>query len=154
MIAANNGPKFHTTSESVPSMTGSSGSDTMIVNYKGQIMSRVDRPHISYAAAVINIEEIRTFRTKGMISLLPHVPAELWGELYLEAAKKFTWPKNLYADVAPPLYPERKQFYKEMVQQMIDKGILTAPEGSEIQEKITVYEEPTEDVGEKDKESG
>ena len=130
-------------------MTGSSGSDTMIVNYKGQIMSRVDRPHISYAAAVINIEEIRTFRAKGMISLLPHVPAELWGELYLEAAKKFTWPKNMYAEEAPPLYPERKRFYKEMVQQMIDKGLLTPPEGFEIQEKIEQHEEPEKELVEK-----
>lgn len=152
MIAANNGPKFHTTDESIPSMTGSSGSDTMIVNYKGQIMSRVDRPHISYAAAVINIEEIRTFRAKGMISLLPHVPAELWGELYLEAAKKYTWPKNMFAEEAPPLYPERKRFYKEMVQQMIDKGLLTPPEGFEIQEKIEQYEEPEKETEEPEKE--
>ena len=152
MVAANSGPKFHTTSESVPSMTGSTGSDTMICNYRGQIMSRVDKPHISYAAAVINIEELRTFRVKGMISLLPHVPAELWGELYLEAAKKFSWPKNLYAEEAPPLYPERKKFYKDIVDQMIRKGLLSPPEGFELHERIEEYEEPQKGEGQQKEE--
>ena len=143
MVAANSGPKFHTTSESVPSMTGSTGSDSMIVNYRGQILSRVDKPHISYAAAVVNIEELRTFRAKGMMSLIPHIPADLFGELYLEAAKKFSWPKNLYSREAPPLYPERKSFYKEIVQQMMRKGILSPPEGFEIQEELEGSEEET-----------
>lgn len=134
MIAANAGPKFYTTDESIPSRTGSTGSDSMVVNYKGQILSRVDKPHVSWAAAVINIEELRTFRTKGMISLIPHIPVDLFGELYLEAAKKFTWPKNLCADEAPPLYPERKKLYKEIVQEMIRKGLLKPPEGFEVEE--------------------
>ena len=101
----------------------------MIVNYRGQIMSRVQGPHISYSAAVINIEELRVFRTKSMISLLPQIPAELFGELYLEAAKKYSWPKNLFAKDAPPLYPERKKFFKQRINEMIEKGLYVAPEG-------------------------
>ena len=121
----------------------------MIVNYRGQILSRVDKPHISYAAGVINIEELRTFRVKGMISILPHIPADLWGELYLEAAKKFSWPKNLFAKEAPPLYPERKRFYKDIVEQMIRKGLLSPPEGFELQERIEEYEEPQKEAQER-----
>ena len=129
MVAANNGPKFHTTDESIPSRTGATGSDSMIVNYRGQIMSRVKSPHISYSAAVINIEELRIFRTKSMISLLPQIPTELFGELYLEAAKKYSWPKNLFAKDAPPLYPERKKFFKQRINEMIEKGLFVPPEG-------------------------
>ncbi len=69
-----------------------------------------------------------------MISLVPHIPVDLFGELYLEAAKKFTWPKNLCADEAPPLYPESKKLYKEIVQEMIRKGLLKPPEGFEVKE--------------------
>ncbi|MBI2316540.1 MAG: hypothetical protein HYU75_05865, partial [Betaproteobacteria bacterium] len=129
MVAANNGPKYHTTDEAIPSRTGATGSDSMIINYRGQIMSRVKSPHISYAAAVINVEELRVFRTKSMISLLPQIPAELIGELYLEAAKKYSWPKNLFCKEAPPLYPERKKFLKQRIAEMIDKGLYVPPEG-------------------------
>jgi hypothetical protein len=87
-----------------------------------------------------------------MMSLLPHVPAELWGELYLEAAKKFSWPKNLYAEEAPPLYPERKKFYKGIIDQMIRKGLLSPPEGFELHERIEEYEEPTKEGKEKEEE--
>jgi hypothetical protein len=39
-----------------------------------------------------------------------------------------------------------------MVQQMIDKGLLTPPEGFEIQEKIEQYEEPDKETEEPPKE--
>ncbi len=123
VVAPNNGPKFYTTDETVPSMTGSTGSNSMIINYKGQIMCQVDKPHISWAAAVIDVDEVRTFRTKGMMSLLPHLPLELYSDLYSEAAKEYTWPLNVYKNNSPPLYPERKKFYKEMIKKMIDSGM-------------------------------
>ena len=58
--------------------------------------------------------------------------------------------KNLYPR-APPLYPERKRFYKGILQQMIRKGLLSLPGGFEIQENSEEFEEPGEGTEEREK---
>lgn len=127
LIGANNGPKFLTTDESVPSRTGASGGGTMVVNYRGQIMSQVNNGQVGFAASVINLQELRKFRTEGRTALLHQIPAQLYADMYADAAKKFLWPRDLHAEGNPPSFAERTKVYEAVIEKMIENGVYKAP---------------------------
>ena len=78
----------------------------MIINYRGQIMSETPNVNVSYAAALINIEELRSYRAESKYNPLPALIPELWGKLYSQAAEKFPSTKNRYLERVPN-YQER-----------------------------------------------
>jgi len=110
VIAPNNGPKYYDTNEGNPSMTGSAGGGSMVVNYRGQIMSEVKNVNISYAAAMINIDELRSYREKSSFYTLPYLAPELWSLVYSSASKRVpSLTKNRYIDRPVPDYNARKK---------------------------------------------
>ena len=100
----------------------------MIINYRGQIISETPNVNVSYAAALINIEELRNYRAESKYNPLPVLVPELWGKLYLKAVGKFPWQKNLYLE-KPLNYQERNQVFTEVVQKMMKNGALAMPSG-------------------------
>ena len=127
-ISPNNGPKYFSTDQSQASATGSAGGKSMIINYRGQILSEVPGTSVSYAAALINIEELRSYRAESKYNPLPVLMPELWGNLYSRAAEKFPCPKNLYLD-KPLNYQERDQMFTRVAQEMIENGAMAMPSG-------------------------
>ncbi|MHA1554520.1 MAG: nitrilase-related carbon-nitrogen hydrolase [Alphaproteobacteria bacterium] len=118
VIAPNLGPYHHTLDAPHPEYIG--GGRSMIVNYRGQVMSQVGHPESGYAAALLNIEELREYRCESMMGLLPHLAIEQWREIYARPL----WPKNLYLDHPPGPREERAQRYREAVRELIDRGLL------------------------------
>jgi hypothetical protein len=100
----------------------------MIINYRGQIMSESPNVNVSYAAALINIEELRSYRAESKYNPLPALIPELWGRLYSKAAEKFPPTKNLYLERVPN-YQERDRMFTEVAQEMIKNGSLAVPSG-------------------------
>ncbi|MCZ6878897.1 MAG: hydrolase [Acidobacteria bacterium] len=127
-ISPNNGPKYFSIDDSQVSATGSAGGKSMIINYRGQIMSETPNVNVSYAAALINIEELRSYRAESKYNPLPALIPELWGRLYSKAAEKFPSTKNLYLERVPN-YQERDRVFTEVVQEMIKNGSLAVPSG-------------------------
>lgn len=122
VVSPNNGPKFFSTEDQTPSATGAAGGKSMIINYRGQIMSQVDGVNVSYAAAIINIEELRSYRTESRYNPLTALIPDLWGKLYSRAAERFPWPKNLY--LGKPLdYEQRKGVFDEVAEKMVKNGV-------------------------------
>ncbi|MBI2529198.1 MAG: hydrolase [Candidatus Rokubacteria bacterium] len=126
VVSPNNGPKYFSTEDQTPSATGGAGGKSMIINYRGQIMCEVDGVNVSYAAAIINVEELRSYRTESRYNPLVALIPELWSRLYAKAAERFPWPKNLYAERALG-YEERKATFDAVADQMVKNGVLRRP---------------------------
>ena len=89
-------------------------------------MSESPGTNVSYAAALINIEELRSYRAESKYNPLPVLMPELWGQLYSQAAERFPCPKNLYMD-KPLTYQERDQVFTEVAQEMMTNGAMVSP---------------------------
>lgn len=126
VISPNNGPKFFSIDDPTASATGGAGGKSMIVNYRGQIMCQVEGVNVTYAAAIINVEELRSYRTESRYNPLTALIPELWGRLYSKGAERFAWPKNLYLDRTLN-YEERKTVFDEATEKMVKNGVLVRP---------------------------
>jgi predicted amidohydrolase len=118
VIAPNLGPYHHTVDTPHPAYIG--GGRSMIVNYRGRILSQVEHPESGYAASLINIDELREYRCESMMGLLPHVITEQWRHIY----EKPIWPKNLYLEKPPGPREERARRYRQGVRELIERGVL------------------------------
>lgn len=127
VIAPSNGPKFLDLSDDHPSMTGSVSGGGMIVNYRGQIMCEITNTNVTYAAAMINVQELREYRAKSAVFTLPYSTPEMWARIYSSLAEKFPYPKNSHLSGPFPAYQERKKLMREVVSQMIDSSVIKGP---------------------------
>lgn len=127
VIAPSNGPKYMDLSEDRPSMTGSVSGGGMIVNYRGQILCKIDNTNVTYAAAMVNIQELREYRSKASVYTLPYTTPEMWAGIYASLAKKYGYPKNTHIDEEPPAYSERKQRMRDLVADLIRQGVIEGP---------------------------
>lgn len=98
------------------------GGRSMIVNYRGQIIGRVDHGGISTAVtAPIDIAALRHHR---LHSPLTNWVKDLRTELYQILYEQPIYPKNLYVDRAPPRHADyREQVTKRQIDLMRSRGI-------------------------------
>lgn len=118
-IAGCSGPYYSSVDAKVPWSYTAGGS--MIVNYKGEILCKV--PHMSegFAAATINIEELREYRrTCALGGGIPYVMSEMFRKIYDIPI----YPKNLCANGPKPRWKkDRVAMLKGIMDECVKKGI-------------------------------
>ena len=99
----------------------------MIVNYRGQILCQINNTNVTYAAAMINVEELREYRSKASVYTLPYTTPEMWAQIYSSLAEKYPYPKNSHTTEPSLAYAERKERMREIVGRMIDASVIKGP---------------------------
>ena len=127
VIAPSNGPKFMDLTDDRPSMTGSVSGGGMIVNYRGQMLCQITNTNVTYAAAMINIQELREYRSKASVYTLPYTTPEMWARIYSSIADKYQYPKNSHLDEPSLDYQGRKKRMRDIVQKMIESSTIKGP---------------------------
>ena len=127
LIAPSNGPKFMDLTDDRPSMTGSVSGGGMIVNYRGQVLCQITNTNVTYAAAMINVEELREYRSKASVYTLPYTTPEMWARIYASIADKYLYPKNSHLDEPSLDYQGRKKRMQDIVQKMIEASTIKGP---------------------------
>lgn len=119
IIAPNVGPYYRDPDASHPTAP-IGGGQSMIVDYLGRILGKAPTIEMTHVISPINVSEMRQYRIESNFSLLPHI-IEPWGKIY----EKAVWPKNLYLNSPPKGHRKTIQHYREVLQQLVEKGIFT-----------------------------
>jgi len=125
------------------------GGRSMIIDYRGRIISNVPTETDTFASAIIDIEQLRDYRVRSLFfNLLAQFRAELYQVVY-EAAVKMggIYPKNMALDDVSYFRPaNRDEVIKYCVNKLVEKGIYVPPKGwkpyeisKEMKEKIEKY---------------
>jgi predicted amidohydrolase len=93
LVCTNFGP-YYTTPDS-PSPYTLSGGNSMIVNYRGEVLCHAKHPSEAYVSAEIDIMALRDYRSRSGMSFpfLAQMRSSLWKKIYEQWPE---WPKNLY----------------------------------------------------------
>lgn len=119
LISPNNGPVYDIDGKIIYC----SGGRSMIVDYRGQIISQSHTTSETYIAAPINIEQLRYHRVRGRAYFLSQLRTEIYKKLY----EKTIWPKNSpSANIA-----EKVKMHREVINDLIKRGVCTPPDGWE-----------------------
>jgi hypothetical protein len=117
MVGPNFGRLFPTDDQKI----SGSGGRSMIVDYRGAIISKAADTNDATVAAPININALREHRAKARFcNFIPFLRTEIYKKLY----EKQIWPKNL-----PPLnHADADKLFYECVKKLQSMGIYTPPE--------------------------
>jgi hypothetical protein len=122
MICPNIGPVY--LHPKAPFPVNISGGNSHIVDYRGEIMSYQSNNSNTFVAAVIDIEGLRNFRTMNLNSnWLKDLRTELFKKMYEEPI----YPKNLWINKSPVRHEEADKIYRKSVENLIERGVYTAP---------------------------
>jgi hypothetical protein len=99
----------------------------MIVNYRGQMLCQITNTNVTYAAAMINVEELREYRSKASVYTLPYTTPEMWAQIYASIADKYLYPKNSHLDEPALDYQGRKKRMRDIVEKMIEASTIKGP---------------------------
>lgn len=122
VIAPNMGPYFPNLEYAGPGRTDVGHS--MIVGYKGQILSMAQCGCETYSAASINIQELREFRARSLIgNWLKDLRTEQLRLIY----EKEIYPKNLWLKQPPGKHSEYRKIFKQQIKKLLDEGIWVQP---------------------------
>lgn len=113
VVAPNTGPKIDE-----PTLPSFPGGDSMIVDYRGQIISRAKYPNEAYACAKINIEELRDARERNNWG---HWIPTLRTEQYRCIYEKPIYPKNLWIEKPRPGLEEVQEIHFESVRKFRER---------------------------------
>jgi hypothetical protein len=108
------------------------GGQSMIVDFKGRIVSRHDYGSgSSYCGGVIDVEAVRDFRARSpLMNWMKDLRTELLSLIYEQPI----YPKNLWLTRAPMQHAEYKtKVLQQQVRLMQERGIFTPPGGNEQQ---------------------
>jgi predicted amidohydrolase len=108
------------------------GGHPMIIDYQGRILSQVDSNYECFAAAVIDVESLREYRSRVMG--IGNFVKDLRTECYRPIYEGEVYPKNLRLkgsvpkrEMNDPLPSEEIDVLRSVVDRFIDKGIWKAP---------------------------
>jgi beta-ureidopropionase len=102
------------------------GGHSMIVDYRGQVLSRTKYNGEGFASAKVNIEELRDHRDRAAFgNWIPFIRTELYRKIYERAI----FPKNLYMKKPPPYgtRPEREGPMRESIRRLQEDGMFQRP---------------------------
>ena len=100
------------------------GGNSMIVDYKGQVLSRHASAGDAYVSAVIDIEALRDWRIN---SRFPNTLKDLRTEQYKLIYDQPVFPKNLALKEPPGRRAEREEHFKASIQGLVDRGVWKRP---------------------------
>ncbi len=121
IVAPNLGP-YYTTPE-LGETYSVCGGKSMIVNYKGDIVKRVDHGNVASVPGEIFIKELRKYRTEAAAGLvLTQMRPGLWKQIY---EKWPDYPKNLYLEKTYPKAEDRMLmlFEAQHLGKLVSSGI-------------------------------
>jgi len=124
VIAPNLGPSYTNPNIKVPI---ADGGDSMIVDYRGNIISRHRSSGTSYVSGIINLEALREFRAKALFG---NFLKDLRTEVYKVIYKNPIYPKNLWLKDFPKKNPERDMILRQTIAKLLATGVYTPPENS------------------------
>jgi len=117
VVAPNIGPCQLMPGEMAP--VDVSGGQSMVINYKGEILGQHEACTQSYTSGIIDIGALREFRkTAGIGAWLKELKSEVYARIYQEPV----YPKNFYADSPDRLHADRHRASGERPQQLIAQG--------------------------------
>jgi len=99
---------------------------SMIVDYRGQILSMISYNGEGYACGKINIEELRDHRERAVFgNWLPGLAAECYRKIY----EKPVYPKNLWIEKSPGQASEKLKLahFNDTVRKLQEQGVYTRP---------------------------
>lgn len=102
-----------------------SGGNSMIVDYRGNIVSRHASSSSSVVGTTIDIEQLRDYRCRV---LLGNWLKELRTEQYKLIYEEPIYPKNLYLNVPPPKErSKRDKIHRESIEKLCKRGTWVRP---------------------------
>ena len=101
-----------------------SAGSSHIVDYQGRIDSYNASARDTFVGSLINIEELRNFRTMNLNS---NWTKDLRTELFKTMYDEPIHPKNLFIDQPPHGHAEEDAVRRENIQRLIDRGTYTPP---------------------------
>lgn len=122
VIAPNTGQRYlHKHSAAPMDMFGG---DSMIVDYKGQVLSRHRAAADSYVSAVIDIEALRDWRIN---SRFPNTMKDLRTEQFKLIYEEPVFEKNMALHKPKGRRAEREPYFARSIQRLVDRGIWKRP---------------------------
>lgn len=135
MIAPNTGPCLDT---GTPVVTD--GGNSMVIDYRGQVLGRAAYTNEGSAAGIINIDVLREYRSRALFgNWLPTLRTECYQKIYAEPI----YPKNLYLKQPRPKHKAVENYLRESIKRLQDRGIYLT---SEIHEAMKKTKTETEHV--------
>jgi beta-ureidopropionase len=103
---------------------GGNGGQSMIVDYRGAVLSRAAHASEGFIAAVIDVEGLRHHRKSARFcNFLPYLRSELYGAMY----ERPIWPANAIGDRPPGPRAEADSIFDATVQSLYARGTFTKP---------------------------
>ena len=122
MLCPNVGPVFAHPGMKYPFDVG--GGNSHIVDYYGNIISYTASGYNTMVAAVIDIEQLRNFRTMNLNSnWFKDLRTELFKKMYDQPIH----PKNLWMEQEPQHHAEVDEVYRANIKKLLERGTYTAP---------------------------
>ena len=122
MICPNVGPVYVSPEMEHPFDVG--GGNSHIVDYLGNIISYSASGDNTLTGAIIDIEQLRQFRTMNLNS---NWTKDLRTELFRHMYNAPLHPKNLWLKEEPKTHGEVDEIYRQNIEKLIERGTYTAP---------------------------
>lgn len=124
VIATNFGPYF--THPDVDAPYTLAGGNSMIVDYKGNIVRKANHGNEAWVPGEINIKKLRDYRGSAAFGvMLGQMRSGLWRQIYERWPE---YPKNLYLKKTYPRARDRRDLQREVAKKLFESGIYTAAE--------------------------
>jgi len=124
MICPNDGPVYEgDEAVDLRSAYNWHGGQSMIVDYKGQLLFKCDYATEGHGLGFINIEELRDWRDRNPFNSVPLLRTEYFKKLY----ERPIYPKNLYMDKAPGGRAEFDAEIRRTIKKLQEQGTYIPP---------------------------
>jgi len=117
MVCANGGPKYYPQDANLAPYS-ISGGRSMVVDYRGQVLSELNESIEGFAAATIDIKRLREYRASVKILGLPTLRTEYFRNMY----QKPIYAKNAWVN-EPSTWKAFDKHLDDSIQALIDQNI-------------------------------
>ncbi len=123
LVCPNNGPYYATVDKDTPYSL--LGGQSMIVDYRGNIVTKVNHENVTGVPGCLDIRALREYRaTSPQSAHIVQMRSSLWKQIY---EKWPEYPKNLYMERDYPNVLERHLMHLGFMESFFEAGIYTRP---------------------------
>jgi beta-ureidopropionase len=123
LVCPNNGPYYATVDRETPYSL--LGGQSMIVDYRGNLVTKVDHDNVTGVPGCIDIKALREYRaTSPQSAHMVQMRSNLWKQIY---EKWPEYPKNLYVERDYPDLLERAGLHLQILESFFKAGVYTRP---------------------------
>ena len=118
MVCANHGTMLRR-GEAMQPIGGGNGGRSMLIDYRGQILSETIQGTETFTAGIINVDALRDHRKRAkFMNFLPYLKTEIYQSIY----KQQIWPKNLALGKPPGKHAEVDMIFERTVKELQRRG--------------------------------